>query len=1754
MKDDEDDDPAVLSSAIYEQFSHLMKTNEKIQRELATATSTGSSPVTSPRASDTIRGLSKPTKDEESEDIEGLDALNLSSSDLLRHLVESEEDNDSADITPRSTAATVSASDVGLAALKNAELRELRALQFSDKSAVSALQIRRSSTVTSASSPLPSGGAVVGGAVMTGIEELSLVTNQLKKNASYQQHGPGLASCVSLCSRFIAVGTMKGFVLLFDHHQEIRKVLTHPNPNAKPSVSSSSAGISLPALAVVALDSLGDGSMVVAAHRCGDVIFWDCAKGVVLKQLRDPSNADVISLRFLRPVATSDPRHTHSLSDSDTFHVLVLTSSSVINRYKLSKSLLSTWHCDVDCLLDESSGQVVAWAELSPFQVTSEPQSSNNTANGNDVTSPNIAPSLSTPTATTSTSSTSSSLSRFYSDLRQQRGVVQLFAFSFASQTCVVQSSPDVRIVFKWPNANYSLYESKESRECLDWTWLTVPFDLSAPASTSASTSEGMVCAVLTRARETFIDMLVLRVKRTASSQSSVGANVTSADSSRSSGRGGAGGSGRSSSIFMMVGNALTGGSVTSASVEDIPSLSFECLTWLNRSVPNQHDHILAIKWIKASQLIAFTKTEVLLFDAALTVLERCLLLPPISHAFLATIDRQSTVSTEIRPDITVMNNEGYVLTSTACFKLFTKSPFEQANSLINSGRWLEGLSLIVENISKSPSLLTSEAEHIRRYIINYTLLAVKRTGAAGNADNIAASSNKVGGVIGLGRHSRNHYHLVASVCSEYCVSTKQLSLLFQEILDVFRIEGQADVLLESLEPFILNRSIAALPTNILLAFFQMGVALNKLQQVERCLIALNPRTLFPCYRLTDNTEETSEADDVIARLFQHRLFSAFLYYYSIGKDDHVSAFQAMFQFLLLHYDVSSGAGRSSEEVGQGSGELSRVALTSFEEEEERRELFYKLFLFLADVFEGKIFPTSEPVTTFFSTCDASDEISYPFDTSSQPTTSAQGVEDSATEVALRGAKVVHGLQVNAMWSLLNLLTTDQLPPFLSFAAGTLISRERYEQHPLHHLEFPLLYFFSRFDYITLFQVLLKGFEHVIALFTSSKDGGEPHFSSHHHLIIGGGGGGSGRWEAVALSKDVIPLSARQKNETKIIALLQNLFLFVKEEKERADVASDDGTDSSAASDDRQRIFLHFFQNFPPLLLRLSNAVVAPDFLHALIAYHASARLAPPRSAQSTALPFSAKKSEELLRALIETQLKLLLTSSSGGGGGGGSGSKKFTIFSEKLVTSLSEADFHWTAFLVRKYYVKLFPTSSSTENDYTRQFRSYLHVIKQRRELGKSLKPTHSHLFQTLGISSPTFSKTPVAPINKKTGVDEEGESEDVQEVLFAFILEGLEYFEREKNSADVSSSFSSAWPSVQAVEQQLAKFREAVLEVVVELLELSVERTIDRIVLPYFISTSALRALTDASKRHAALQFRALHYLITQLRHYHDQNNTTFHIKHYFMNPELLYFLRLHCMFSPDHLLSFLKHYIFSSSPAPSTALPASSSSRASEVVLVNTTLPSEEDLPLDEMAGILKEFPQISDGIAFFEEMFGRVDEALTILLRDFSLKLKGVRKEIDGALRAESANTSRSLQPATTSSSTSVAQLLLQVRALLSSSRSQWHKSLGTPSSATPSSSTQSHLQQLLGDMTSQLASCRALRYSLSCISELCERQLPSAFAGIGVNATSDSPLDSSLFQRELAEKMWCRAFDHLLNERRKTHSLPSPPRSLSYHIS
>lgn len=799
--------------------------------------------------------------------------------------------------------------------LRLAEEREQRVLNIFERSNHSVLTLRKNSSSSD-----------TGQLNMIILKEMSLISSQLRRNASFESHGPGNATSLCSCNKFIGIGTERGFILLFDHKQEIKRVFSHPVTAVAGSEESGSN------LFITCIDCTVDGNAVVAGYKSGDIILWDCIKGNIIKHITtDFGQGEIRSLRFICAI-DSNPQ----IFDSSSFTVICLTTNHVVNRYKVNRSMLSSWHVDVDCLLDDTAGKISMLSCLQPI----------GSAFGRLPATQKL-------------------------EIRKGCSQMQIIALSFPHQTNVVQLFPDLKVMHRWKNQN-----DRYLPEFLVWNWQN--FSSSSPEGSANQTrSEQHIVPCLTRSKGNKIEMLALQP-----SAPLVQLNLTSLINDPS-------GMTLPNSTLLRIASSFTtnvlSGNSSVASPEEI-TFKFspiQCIV-LDSSVD-----VLCIQWIMhsatkgisnddtnycCSQLLAVSVSEIYLLDQSLRLLEKIVLDSSFVNSLRPKFEMSpvSSVHFQTYPCLSVFQEEGYLMYPSSLWSLKIRSPFYQANELVTGGKWLEALSTIVDyvqrladsNTSKKDIVnsnvnmfLQSEQNILRRYILNYALLALKRhdyvhmASIPTQATNHAKSESKLNPATTMMLMNRHHHiQLVANVCIEYCVVIHQFGLLYDEIYPFFVSEHAQSIFLEALEPFILNKRITQIPPKVITDFFTYAISKQKYSMIEKTIFFLSPFAL--------------ELPVVLNILYNYQMFSSLLYLISYGYDcEFVGAVQ-----VVMHHikDRTNAFQKDNKIINEENGVLWNSSKSGYFSLYQP-ELGYKMMLYLYYTFDMRFFPSGDLI---FSDCN----------------------------------------------------------------------------------------------------------------------------------------------------------------------------------------------------------------------------------------------------------------------------------------------------------------------------------------------------------------------------------------------------------------------------------------------------------------------------------------------------------------------------------------------------------------------------------------------------------------------------------------------------------------------------------------------------------------------------------------------------------------------------------------------------------------
>ena len=248
------------------------------------------------------------------------------------------------------------------------------------------------------------------------------VSGSIEKHSDENyKHHCGLPTCLSFNSKFIAVGTQKGIILLYDLFEVLRRRLggtQEENWNPKTAGHVSSVDLSF------------NGELVIAGYSSGIIVLWDAIKGVLLRTITEQHPSPVTSVRFF-----------------DEMKVVTVDAAGLVNKHTFSKNIIfSNYSIETECLLDGTAGQILAMNILMPFS--------------------SLSPTLRAGP---------------HSPLARQ---ISLIALSSDRSSFAVAVSPQVTVLHRWPKPSQEVISCHDSPNpgtdklylpCLSWGWSLTP-------------------------------------------------------------------------------------------------------------------------------------------------------------------------------------------------------------------------------------------------------------------------------------------------------------------------------------------------------------------------------------------------------------------------------------------------------------------------------------------------------------------------------------------------------------------------------------------------------------------------------------------------------------------------------------------------------------------------------------------------------------------------------------------------------------------------------------------------------------------------------------------------------------------------------------------------------------------------------------------------------------------------------------------------------------------------------------------------------------------------------------------------------------------------------------------------------------------------------------------------------------------------------------------------------------------------------
>ena len=725
-----------------------------------------------------------------------------------------------------------------------------------------------------------------------------------------------LPTAVGINSRFVAIGTQNGAILVYDHFEVLRQILggskkltgTNDDPTSNAAVGGGGDNSFNPKTsgAVTTVDlSLVQGEFLAAGYTRGSVVLWDIIKGIPLKNVVDNNHTQypspIVSVRFF----------------AADLKIVTVDAGGLVNKLTFTKPMLwSTYGVESECLLDGTAGQILAVNVLPPYQyirqqlTQQQQQQQANSGNGSN--------------------SSEGSLKT----LRKVMKKLVLIALSNERNSFAVAVEPDVHVLHRWLKPPQDRIEGKRRHDdslvylpCLSWGWALV------------NGGGNVINPILARAWGCCIQFLR--------------ASFPDADES---------GAGDESQNNSQEGFQYPAFGVHDEFDVDVPIVSLE---WLNdRSLVylSMNNEFTVVDTVMMTLLERLDFSNLKLVYAEFSLSRK--VAPPKTTESENLIGSES----EEKEQPTEQPAETYFCTTfqnsfRSCDKRLLLLCQEELKSvsvvgarprisgLENDGEWLEALALALDHyentiksqedrkrdpkgykdISKHPGLQsrnsdgrTEDEEWIAKLLIRYLNIAVENAPETDNDFNFPPEIRQAQMEL-----ARSHFQMLAGVCVEFCVVTKRFDLLYGPIFRRFHAAGFLSVFLDVLEPYILNDKLNYIAPEAMMHFVEHCRTNNGIATVERCLLHMDVTIM--------------DFDTILNLLRANGMYSALFYIYNQGLNDFTTPLEILCESI---FDAADTLGKLTNER-----RVDGVPQNDFE------RFGYKAILYLQSTFRGRNFP-----------------------------------------------------------------------------------------------------------------------------------------------------------------------------------------------------------------------------------------------------------------------------------------------------------------------------------------------------------------------------------------------------------------------------------------------------------------------------------------------------------------------------------------------------------------------------------------------------------------------------------------------------------------------------------------------------------------------------------------------------------------------------------------------------------------------------
>lgn len=748
----------------------------------------------------------------------------------------------------------------------------------------------------------------------------------------------GLPTALAFSSKFIAVGTQRGIIKIYDFYEQLKLSLGEDrNILAATGVASSGGGkavgdewASLTG-SVTSIDISPNGDYLLAGYGTGKIILWDIIKGSILNSTLDLHSSSIASVRLnaTLPMGRGGAAMggvVRQSGEKKEIGAVSVDANGIVNKLTFTKGMLwSTYSLETELLLDGTAGQILAMDSLPSFD--------DDELSGGGRSLENM-------------------------DYHPSVNKIVLIALSSARSSFAISVVPKVNVLHRWAGPaldkiDPSMEMKKVEEEEDDKSSVASSNYASSYASGYASTYASSYATSYASSYAT----------------SYASTNYASTYVSTSTYQTSEKGKKEPPSALKKVpelpflpilswGWALVSGG--GHAVSPILARAWGCsLQFLRASFPPRdendegddgevvhypafglHDEfdasspVVALNWLGKRSLVYLTMTnEFTLIDTVIMTMQERLDFSGIKlvYAEFALSSSNSQLS-GAAPRTTFMNsirsndNRLLILCQQEIKQITVMGMREQIKSLEDGGQWLEALALALDHYESSissqedrrrsptsmrqrdamaSSSLTEDEIWMAELLMRYLTLAIDNAPESSQLE-MSYASGKASSQLSF---AQSHFEMLSGVCIEFCVVTRRLDLLFGPIFRCFYEARFINVFLDVMETYVLNDKLTYIAPEAMVMFVAHCRDMKELSMVERCLLHMDCSLM--------------DFDSILTLLKKNSLYTGLLHVYSSGLDDYASPLEILFDAIFESTDASEGihAERRSDGAPRGKFE-----------------------------------------------------------------------------------------------------------------------------------------------------------------------------------------------------------------------------------------------------------------------------------------------------------------------------------------------------------------------------------------------------------------------------------------------------------------------------------------------------------------------------------------------------------------------------------------------------------------------------------------------------------------------------------------------------------------------------------------------------------------------------------------------------------------------------------------------------------------